>query len=109
VKVNAFSKPVSDCVNYFELDRGHNFVDLDRVIDECVAIIFDQLPRETKDSAYRVPPLALTRLARGGKTITLAGVFEKLKKESLVKPILVTFNHNGPNAFKRRVGETNPS
>ena len=63
-------------------------MDLDRVIIECVSIIYNQCPRKTSYSEYQVLPLLLTRFARGGKTNTLAGVFDKLKSDGRVKPFL---------------------
>jgi hypothetical protein len=104
--VDAFIKPVSDCHNYFTLDlEDHKFVDLDRVVKFCVKTIYDQLPKATT-SVDRVPPLALVRLARGGKTITLASVFDELKTNTSVNPILISFNGQGTNPFELRAGES---
>ena len=46
------------------------------------------------------------RFARGGKTVSLSKIFDKLKEVPDVHPILISFNGNGPNSFKRRKGET---
>ena len=106
IKVANFAKPVSECSHNLILDRDHTFVDLERVVDHCVSIIYDQLPRETTHTAYRVPPLALMRFARGGKTTTLAAVFDKIKYDGRIQPLLISFNGNGTTLFKRRDGET---
>ena len=106
IKVDTFSKPVSSCENNFILDFDHVFVDLERVANDCLSIIYQQLPMQTSHSKYRVPPLVLMRFARGGKTITLARVFDKIKEDRRAYPILISFNGSGPTAFKRRDGET---
>lgn len=105
IKVNTFTKSVTDCRNYFILDLNHKFVDLRRVTDDILSIIYDQLPRETTHDA-RVPPLALMRFARGGKTTTIANVFDALKAAGGVNPILISFNGSGIPAFKHQNGET---
>jgi len=106
IVVKTFTKFVSDCTCFLKLTRNHNFVDLDRVVDECAAHIYTQLPRETTVDEFRVPPLALTRFARGGKTVTLAEIFDKLKSDGRVNPILISFNGHGLTSFKPRAGET---
>jgi hypothetical protein len=106
INVNTFAKLASECINTFQLKHSHKLVDMDRVVRECVKIIGEQLPMYT-DHNYRVPPLVLRRFARGGKTETLSGVFDVLKKEyPNIHPIMISFNGNAPNAFKRRAGET---
>lgn len=82
--------------------RPNKFVDLDRVITTCVQIVYEQLPRETTH-VYRVSPLALTRLAQGGKTTTLGGVFDKLKKDGKVNPVGISLD---AQRTKLRDGET---
>lgn len=108
IPVESFSKSISDCTNNFKInadEKEHVFVDLDRVVSEVIAVIYDQIPRITTNT-YRVPPLALMRLARGGKTRTISSVFDQLKCENLVHPILISFNGSGPTSFARRDGET---
>ena len=95
IKLTNFAKLVSECSHNLILDRNtHTFVALERDVDNCLSIIYDQLPRETTHSAYRVPPLALMRFARGGKTTTLAAVFDKIKNDRRVQPIIISFNGN---------------
>lgn len=104
--VSNFKYPVSSCSNKFILDYSdHLFVDLDRAATDCISIIKDQIPSKTTHTE-RVPPLVLMRLARGGKTLTLARVFDLLKDDASKNPILISFNGNGPNAYKRRIGES---
>eukprot|EP01039_Chlorochromonas_danica_P007427 gene7425-8214_t len=75
IEVKTFSKQVSECVNTLTTDLGsHSFVDLERVSDQCVSIIYEQMDKVTTDTAYRAPPLVLMRFARGGKTVTLSSL-----------------------------------
>jgi len=43
-------------------------------------------------SSYRVPPLIISRLARGGKTTALMALFDALKSSAEFLPIIVSFN-----------------
>jgi hypothetical protein len=43
---------------------------------------------------YRVPPLIISRLARGGKTTALMAIFDELKSSGEFFPIIVSFNGN---------------
>jgi hypothetical protein len=106
VKVEVFTKPVGDCKHNLILDWDHTFVDFHRVVDESVSVIYSQLAVDNTNSLSRVPSLVLMRLARGGKTMTLAAIFDKLKKDGRVHPILVSFCGDGPGSFQRRKGET---
>eukprot|EP01036_Dinobryon_divergens_P041347 gene41347-54799_t len=106
INVDLFSKHISECENNLKLGSPHKFVDLDRVVKEILSIIYAQTPEETDSSEYRVPPLALIRLARGGKTATISKVFDELKKDSRVHPVLISFNGHGPDGFVRRYGAT---
>jgi hypothetical protein len=100
-----FPKAICDCVNTFDLAQNHRFVDLDRVVEDIVAVVYDQHTRMTSHD-YRVPPLALMRFARGGKTETISRAFDRLKKDGRVHPILISFNGSGIQAIRRREGET---
>ncbi len=106
IQVDTFTRSASDCVNNFSIDKDHEFVDLVRVVSDCRSIVLYQLPLETSRSKYRVPPLVLMRFARGGKTVSLSKIFDKLKEVPNVHPILISFNGSGPIPFKRRNGET---
>jgi hypothetical protein len=52
--------------------------------------------------ANRVPPLVVSRLARGGKSTFLRLLFDRLKEQGYV-PIVINFN----GSFARRPGESN--
>eukprot|EP01041_Mallomonas_annulata_P006625 gene6625-13422_t len=106
VKVKSFTKAVSECINNFalELDPDQKFVDLERVVKDILMIVYKESPKITS-TKYRVPPLVLMRLARGGKTLTIAKAFDELKVEGRVHPILISFNGNdGKPPFRRPVG-----
>jgi hypothetical protein len=101
-----FDTPVAQCHNYLILDHDHRFVDLERVVDSCVSTIYELLPCVAVSPKCKKPPLALVRFSRGGKTITLAGIFDKLKKEGRVNPVLITFNGCGVGRFMHRDDES---
>ena len=61
-------------------------------IDRCGATSGDNL----------VPPLVVSRLARGGKSTFLRVLFDRLKRQGYV-PIVINFN----GSFARRPGESN--
>ena len=64
------------CKNTLSTRSGqpHNFVDFERVVDYACEVSKAMLPRCTSED-FRVPPFALVRLARGGKTATASAVF----------------------------------
>lgn len=78
------------------------------VIDKALKIIMDELPNVT-DSGVRVPPLVISRLARGGKTTALALLFDAIKdaqlNEGKVNVMIISFNGYG-NALEPVDGET---
>ncbi len=58
----------------------------------------------TGTATYRVPPVAITSMARSGKTTLLHALFNKILEEGRFNPILVDFNGNG--GFLRRDKES---
>jgi len=66
-----------------------------------------ELKKTTGESGgYRVPPLVMSRLARGGKTTALCLLFDALKAEK-VNVILISFNgNNGGDIFQEVEDET---
>ena len=64
------TKAVGECVNTYFSEHEHPVVDMDRVLNEIVEIVYTQIALSTSDE-YRVPPLVLMRFARGGKTFTI--------------------------------------
>jgi hypothetical protein len=106
-QIDTFTKPASSCTNTLNAKfDDHTFVDLDRVTDECNGIIESLVKLETDGSKYRVPPLALTRFARGGKTATLVSIFNKLKEVGTLHPIMISFNGSGITPFEQFDEET---
>mmetsp|Transcript_33825 Transcript_33825/g.49111 ORF Transcript_33825/g.49111 Transcript_33825/m.49111 type:complete len:592 (+) Transcript_33825:3-1778(+) len=68
-----------------------HLVDIEETILQSMRII----RRECKMagcSSYRVPPLIISRLARGGKTTALMALFDALKSSAEFLPIIVSFN-----------------
>ncbi len=76
IDVATFTKAVDDCSNIFNREQ-HEFVDLDRVVKKVVDTVYAHLPKFSS-SFERVPPVALMRFARGGKTTTIARVFDDI-------------------------------
>jgi hypothetical protein len=71
-------------------------------IEEALAIVKREIGAETTDIS-RVPPLAFSRLARGGKTTLLALLYARLKAAGL-RPLYVTLN--GSSNFEVKENET---
>eukprot|EP01062_Namystynia_karyoxenos_P028641 TRINITY_DN21678_c0_g1_i1.p1 TRINITY_DN21678_c0_g1~~TRINITY_DN21678_c0_g1_i1.p1 ORF type:complete len:631 (+),score=210.70 TRINITY_DN21678_c0_g1_i1:61-1893(+) len=62
---------------------------IDECIKECVGVVSEHCPEVT--SAFgRVPPLMLSRCARGGKTTALCKLFDRL--EGGRNPVFISFN-----------------
>jgi hypothetical protein len=90
-------------VQQAEFEFDHPIVAIDRVIDQAVQLIKAETPKETTLN-YRVPPTAVTALARSGKTTALMKLFNHLLASDEYCPIFVSFNGN--SGFKLRDGET---
>ena len=77
------------------------------VVDNMLSLLHEELPRVT-ESAQRVRPLMISRLARGGKTTILSLLFDELKRHDVrrldVRVIFITFN--GSSNFQSRQGES---
>lgn len=101
-----FSKMVSECKNSFKASNyAFPLIDMDRVVKEAVCLVKCEVGKETSEN-YRVPPLVLSKLARGGKTTTLAQIFGKLKQTTDLKVIGISFNGQNVGSFQYRTGET---
>ena len=100
-----FSKEPANAVT--GSDECPHLVGLAPIIEEAVGIILEHLPKKLS-TGYRVPPLAFTSLARGGKTTALRLLFDALKDATLdgkpVHPIYISFNGN--QDFYRQEGES---
>ena len=73
---------------------------MERVVDEAVATINMHL-----NELVKVPPLMLSRLASGGKTLTLYRIFEKLRQQN-INVMFISFNDSGGTKFERQPGES---
>jgi len=108
-----FVKAVSDCVR-LDLGKGQcpsdRLVGLGGVIEKALEIVMEGLSRETS-LVDRKPPLAITRLARGGKTTALCLLFDAIKdiklEGGMVNAILISFNGFGAFASKKDEPQTN--
>jgi len=78
-------------------------VDICRTILQSMRIIRDECSN-IGGSDYRVPPLVMSRLARGGKTTALMALFDELKSSGEFLPIIISFN--GSAKFER-IGDEN--
>eukprot|EP01062_Namystynia_karyoxenos_P028646 TRINITY_DN21678_c0_g1_i6.p1 TRINITY_DN21678_c0_g1~~TRINITY_DN21678_c0_g1_i6.p1 ORF type:complete len:652 (+),score=213.19 TRINITY_DN21678_c0_g1_i6:61-1956(+) len=80
--------------------------DIKRCLEVCMAQIEEELGKNTSETGgYRVPPLMLSRCARGGKTTMLCRLFEEIKKKGWF-PIFVSFNGDGAEAITKLARET---
>ena len=75
---------------------------LDDPVKRCMLTITEQIKNSTTDS-YCVPPVAITSMARSGKTTLLKSIFNKILEKKNFNPILVSFNGN--DGFEQRKGE----
>jgi hypothetical protein len=72
------------------------------VVNNMLELLREELVKVT-ESAQRVRPLMISRLARGGKTTILSFLFDELQRLG-VRAIFITFN--GSSNFKSRQGES---
>jgi hypothetical protein len=108
-----FSTNVNQCERFefkpSECPRD-KLVDLEDVIQEARDLVMAELPKETGESGgYRVPPLVISRLARGGKSTFLCLLFDALKgcttaTGEKVSVMIVSFN--GSTTFAPVDGES---
>ena len=75
---------------------------MDGPVDAAFAII-NQECSKLGDALYRVPPLIISRLARGGKTTFLMSLFSRLQLSAKYLPILISFN--GTSKFVPVIGQ----
>jgi hypothetical protein len=72
----------------------HELVDIDKSVNEAIVITSEEAQKSNESSSgsnYRVPPLGIFRMARGGKSQLLESIFFKLKELNFL-PIYITFN-----------------
>ena len=79
------------------------FIDTEDSVNEGIKHIELRLPlfSTSVGAAFRVPPLVLSRLSRGGKTVLLHLLFKRLKELNYA-PVYISFN----GGFERIPGET---
>ena len=75
---------------------------LKKSVSTALKIITTEIPKSTTNY-FRVPPLAITSMARSGKTTLLTQIYNDLLEEGNFNPIFVDFNGNG--GFSRQDGE----
>lgn len=101
-------KPLSELVNLptSEKNKPENYVALDESVDASIKIIRDWVVRESDMSGtLRKPPLVISRMARGGKTTLLQGIFDALKRDGdSYYPMIISFNES--SGFQRLQNET---
>ena len=101
-----FTKSILDCVNFAGILDGcpaDNLVAVERALTEAKKHVDDLAPKRGSPSGrVRIPPLAFSRLARGGKTTLLMQLFGRLKKDEKYAPIIININGN----FLTRAGES---
>ena len=71
-------------------DEAHKLACMDQCLDGCMDNINTWIDRE--DTVDRVPPTAVVRCAKGGKTTVLATLFQRLKDHESYWPIIISFN-----------------
>ena len=81
----------TDCT--LDISSTHTLVDTEKSVSSAMEIIRTYI-METTTSAFRVPPLLFSRLARGGKTTFMQQISVALKESALYAPIFINFNGN---------------
>lgn len=101
-----FSRHVSACERFSFSSKEcpyEKMVGVHDAVAEAKDIVMAELPNKTAETGgYRVPPLVISRLARGGKTTALCLLFDALKavKDMQVNVMMISFNANGSSPFK---------
>ena len=72
----------------------HELIALEPSLTKAAKYIATGIPNHTT-SWHRVPPVAVTSMARSGKTTLLHSLFNKFLDEEKFNPILVDFNGGG--------------
>lgn len=99
----AFTKVITDCLNLPTTASACNYlVNIDATVDAAVAHIKGQCPK-LGGLEYGVPPLIISRLARGGKTTILKEIFTRLKTSGYA-PIIVGLSNS--SHFRHMPGQT---
>ena len=67
---------ISKCERPREGNKPTHFLQLDQCVAQCIKAVEESLPKETRSTNPRVPPVMLSRCMRGGKTTVLVNVFD---------------------------------
>ena len=67
---------ISKCERPREGNKPTHFVQLYQCVAQCIKAVEENLPKETRSTNPRVPPVMLSRCMRGGKTTVLVNVFD---------------------------------
>ena len=78
-------------LSYNSKNASTVLVDIEGPVDAAFLIIEKECPK-LGDILYRVPPLIVSRLARGGKTTFLMSLFNRLQLSEKYLPIIISFN-----------------
>ena len=96
------SKPIDECTFPEATNHPKCIVGVGTIVQKCLEEIRIRYKTKT-DGNYRKPPLAISRLRRGGKTTLLGLIFDALKASDMdVNVVYINFNNN----FVLQVGES---
>jgi hypothetical protein len=96
------SKPIDESTFPETFRQPERIIGVEKIIQECLSEIRSQYKTKT-DVSDRKPPLAISRLGRGGKTTILKLIFDALKASDMdVNVMYINFNSN----FALQEGET---
>jgi hypothetical protein len=88
------SKPINECTFPEMLYPPKSIIGMETVVQRCLAEISNLISIRT-DGDKRKPPLAISRLARGGKTTALGMIFNAVKASDMdVNAVYINFNGN---------------
>jgi hypothetical protein len=94
----SFTKALEDIElsEKFRVIISKPLINMKPTVDAALDIIECECPKSSyhESADYRKPPLMLSRLGRGGKTTSLASIFQEVKNRGTMQPIYITFNAN---------------
>eukprot|EP01036_Dinobryon_divergens_P032132 gene32132-41662_t len=91
-------------LSYNSKNASTVLVDMDGPVDAAFSIINRECPK-LGDVFYSVPPLVISRFARGGKTTFLMSLFHRLQLSAQYLPILISFNINASSNYEPVSGQ----
>jgi hypothetical protein len=91
----SLSRPIESCIFSSLNYPPESIVGLGGIVGHCIGETVSRFQKKKTDGAYRKPPLAISRLGRGGRTTTLKMIFDALKASNMnVNPLHINFNSN---------------